>query len=198
MDAEYSAMSASGKPYDPDSMYGVDDDTLMSGLDRSALSAVANNQNNLFTKQEQNSAQSLMTQQQGLAMGYPDGPVYMKARFVDPYGGNEAGRLEAGVRYLDTASSYEQSSIMWAMSRASAQVGYEWTMKGEGKTPENLDSKNPLVETLVSAMRTMSIPGRNSSNPNASTKADLLAEPWMHGFTSRLDTALEQTRKMYS
>ena len=190
MDAEYSAMAASGKPYDPNSKDGVDQDTLMSGLDRTALAAVSQNEGGLFTADEQNQAQSLMESQEGLATGYYAGPIDEKSKYVDPYDGDDAAKTKAIVGYMDKASSYEQSTISWAMSRASAQVGYEWTMEGRGETPDNLDSSNPLANLLARAMQTMSETGRNSNNPQASTKADLLAEPWMQGFESELDVAL--------
>ncbi|WP_025811900.1 hypothetical protein [Komagataeibacter kakiaceti] len=56
MDAAYSSMAASGQPFDFNN--GVDWNTLMSGLDRTALAAVSSDQDGLFSRDEQDMAQS--------------------------------------------------------------------------------------------------------------------------------------------
>lgn len=193
MNAEYAAMNASGTPYNPNSKDGVDQDTLMSGLDRTALAAVAQNQGGLFTKDEQDVAQSLMESQEGLATGNYAGPIDEESKYVDPTGGDDAAKAKAVVSYLDKASSYEQGTISWALGRASAQVGYEWIMEGRGETPEDLDSTNTLANLLARAMR--SSDGNMQNNPNASTEADLLAEPWMQGYASELEEVLASQNK---
>ncbi len=188
MDAQYAAMSASGKPYDPDSWRGVDQGTLMSGLDRTALSAVAQNQGGLFTKDEQSLASDFMKQQQGLAMGMFEGPTDLQSKFI-PFMGDSAEQFKKGVTFLDKASPYEKSSITWGMARASAQIAYEWTPKRRGEVTESLDSSNSLVNMLVTAMRNMT--AKDTNNPGASTKTELLAESWMKGHEAQLDAALK-------
>lgn len=191
MDAEYASMKESGKPYNINSEGGVDEDTLMSGLDRSALNAVATNEGGLFTKDEQNIAQSFMVDQEGFAMGLYEGPNNLKSKFVDPFLGNNSARAQADVNFLDKASDYEKSSISWAFSRASAELVYEDDF-GKSSLPDDTDKTSPfsIVKLLLQGMKNM-----KSNNPSVWTKEDLLAEPWMKGLGNQLEELLALQKK---
>lgn len=194
MDAEYASMKASGKPYNPDTYGGIDQDTLMSGLDRTALSAVASNQDGLFTKDEQDIAQSFMSRQQGFAIGYYEGPNNLKSKFVDPFLGNDSARWQANVTFLDKASDYEKSTIGWDIDRASAEVFYEDDF-GKSSLPDDPEKGSPfsIVKLLFQGMKTMT-----SNNPAAYTKEDLLKEPWMKGLGNQLEELLALQKKKAS
>ncbi|GBQ27240.1 hypothetical protein AA0472_2362 [Acetobacter estunensis NRIC 0472] len=191
MDAEYASMTASGKPYDINSEGGVDEDTLMSGLDRSALTAVATNEDGLFTKDEQNIAQSFMIDQEGFAMGLYEGPNDLKSKFIDPFLGNSSARAQADVNFLDKASDYEKGSISWVFSRASAELVYEDEF-GKSSLPNDTDQASPfsIVKLILQGMKTM-----KSNNPSVWTKEDLLAEPWMKGLGGELENLLALQKK---
>ncbi|QCO15383.1 hypothetical protein D3869_09185 [Azospirillum brasilense] len=121
MDAQYDAMKASGKPFDFDSFEGRDWYSLMGDLDRRSLEAVRSNAGGQFSKQEQDIAQSIMAQQEGLAMGLYNGPISQEASFVDPFRGDEAARMKANLTFLDAVSAEEKSSTEWATRWAAAQ-----------------------------------------------------------------------------
>ncbi len=181
MDAKYAQMDASGKPFDFNSFEGRDWYTLMGDLDRRSLYA-----------------QSIMSQQQGLAMGLYSGPTSQQGKFVDPFFGDHAERMKAAVKFLDGVSNDEKTSIAWAASRAGAQSAYEWIMEGEGKTPERLDSPNLLVRLLMAAMSTMKDNmERGVSTGPIETADDLKRQPWFKGFEAQLDAAIQQTQAMY-
>lgn len=191
MDAKYAEMKEGGKPFDFDSYEGKDWYTLMGDLDRRALYAVRSNEGGQFTQQEQDIAQSIMGQQQGLAMGLYSGPSSKAGRFVDPFAGDHAAQAKAGVRFLDTVSDEEKSSIEWAAARASAQTSYEWIMEDEGKTPENLDSGDPMVNLIMAAMATMKHDlARGFTTGPLENAEDLLRQPWFEGFEDQLAQVL--------
>lgn len=198
MDAKYAAMKASGKPFDYNSSEGKDWYTLMADLDRRSLYAVSSNQGGQFSKQERDMAQSIMSQQQGLAMGEYNGPTRLAGSFVDPFGGDVAAQLEAGIKFLDRVSNDEKTSIAWAVSRASDQRGYELGIQSDGKAPKNYNSENPLVKLIRAAMATMDNNlGRGTSVGRIETVNDLKSQPWFQGFESQLDGAIQQTQAMY-
>ncbi|UKJ74159.1 hypothetical protein [Azospirillum brasilense] len=122
MDAQYEAMKSSGKPFDFDSFEGRDWYSLMGDLDRRTLEAVRSNAGGQFSKQEQDIAQSIMAQQEGLAMGLYNGPISQEASFTDPFRGDEAARRKANLAFLDAVSTEEKSSTEWATRRAAAQA----------------------------------------------------------------------------
>lgn len=198
MDAKYAAMEKSGKPFDFNSFEGRDWNSLLGDLDRRSLYAVSSNTEGLFTKQEQDIAQSIMVQQQGLAMGLYHGPTSQAGSFADPFNGDHAAQLKAGIRFLDGVSNEEKSSIPWAASRAMAQTSYEMIAGRDGGPVDNLDSENPLAKLLKNAMGTM---GRSAergwTHGNINTVEDIKRQPWFEGFESQLDDALRQTREMY-
>jgi hypothetical protein len=198
MDANYSAMAAGGKPFDYNSNEGDDWYSLMGNLDRRALYAVSSNQGGQFTQQEQDIAQSVMSQQQGLAMGLYSGPTRLQGNFADPYAGSNSARFAAAAHWLDGVSNDEKSSVAWAMSRASAQTAYDWTTDDSGQPKQNLDSENPLVKLIRTAMETMKqSASRDHTNGRITITDDLKKQPWFQGFEDQLDNAVAQTQALY-
>jgi len=190
MDAQYEAMKASGKPFDFDSFEGRDWYSLMGDLDRRSLEAVRSNAGGQFSKQEQDIAQSIMAQQEGLAMGLYSGPISQEASFTDPFRGDEAARMKANLTFLDAVGPEEKTSTEWATRRASAQVSYEIHTREKGDEPEKLDSDNPLATLIKQAMdRSQSDPLRHIPK----TPDELKTQAWFKGFESRLDAAAART-----
>ncbi len=199
MDAQYAAMSASGKPYDLNSREGVDSAALMGELDRRSLFAVSSNTGGLFTQDEQSSAHSLMNQQLGLAMGLYAGPIRLSGEFGvgnnPALTGDYASVGKAAVSFLDKVSTEEKASVAWAVNRASAQRLYESGMEQMGRTAENLDSDIPLVKLIRAAMATMQNDARRGISTGSITNAaELKNQAWFKGFEARLDVALLETK----
>lgn len=191
MDSKLAAMQASGQPFDPDSSEGRDWYTLMGDLDRRSLYAVRSNEGGLFSEGEQQIALSIMSQQQGLAMGLYTGPTRLEGTFVDQFRGNNPARMEAGMAFLDSVSDEEKSSVEWAAARASVQIGYEFSTDSSNGGPENHDSSDPLVRLIVSAMRTMKDDfQRGWTIGTLQTADDLKNQPWFKGFEGQLDQLL--------
>lgn len=144
LDARYGELAAKGKPMDY--MHATQEswDAVYGGLDRRALFAIASNSGGKFSKDEQNTAQSIMSQQQGQAM-----------MAADPAGNDHAASYRAGIAFLDGVSDEEKASVNWAVQRAAVQFGYETTMRESGREPEKLDSGSPLVRMLKGAMDTL-------------------------------------------
>lgn len=189
MDAQYEAMKAGGKPFDFDSFEGRDWYSLMGDLDRRSLEAVRSNAGGQFSKQEQDIAQSIMAQQEGLAMGLYNGPISQEASFVDPFRGDEAARRKANLTFLDAVGPEEKASTEWATRRASAQVSYEILTREKGEEPETLESDNPLAALIKQAMdRSQSDPLRHIPK----TPEELKTQAWFKGFESQLDSAVAQ------
>jgi len=198
MDAKYKEMQASGKPFDINSNEGKDWYSLMGNLDRRALYSVSSNQGGQFSKDEQDIAQSIMSQQQGWAMGLPGGPTRLVEGVPDSFNGDNAGRMKAAVKWLDGVSNDEKASISWASSRAAAQTSYEWIMEGEKQTPENLDSDSPMVKLIKSAMNTMKDSlERGFTHGTLSSKEDLKRQTWFQGFEDQLDDAQKRAEELY-
>jgi hypothetical protein len=195
MDANYAAMKASGKPFDYNSFEGKDWHALMGNLDRRSLNAVSTNSGGQFSRQEQDMAQSMMSQQQGLAMGLYSGPSSQAGKYIDPFAGDVAAKLKAGVKFLDGVSNDEKASVPWAFSRASAQYGYEAMSEKQGETPENLDSDSPLVRLIKAALDSMKDrPDRATTTGPIRTAEDLKKQPWFEGFERQLDAAIQQSQ----
>ncbi|WP_353858536.1 hypothetical protein [Azospirillum formosense] len=189
MDAQYEAMKASGKPFDFDSFEGRDWYSLMGDLDRRSLEAVRSNAGGHFSKQEQDIAQSIMAQQEGLAMGLYSGPISQEASFTDPFRGDEAARMKANLTFLDAVGPEEKTSTEWATRRASAQVSYEIHTREKGDEPEKLESDNPLATLIKQAMdRSQSDPLRHIPK----TPDELKTQAWFKGFEPQLDATVAQ------
>ncbi|PWC48349.1 hypothetical protein [Azospirillum sp. TSA6c] len=141
IDAKYAELAAKDKPMDY--MHATQEswDTVFGGLDRRSLYAIASNSDGSFSKDEQDTAQSIMSQQQGQAM-----------MAADPTGNNPAARYRAGASFLDGASDEEKTSNNWAVQRAAVQFGYEQSMRDSGQEPDTLDSGSPLVRMIKGAL----------------------------------------------
>jgi len=192
MDAQYAAMKASGKPFDSNSWEGKDWNTVMGNLDRRSLYAVRSNEGGQFSKEEQDMAQSFMVRQQGLAMGLYSGPTSKEGTFKSPFGSLSDG-FKNGIKFLDSVSSEEKSSVEWVVARASAQIGYESVAENERRVPEKLDSENPLAQLITRSMKAM------KHHPNSAvttgwllTADDLKRQPWFKGYESQLDQLMQQ------
>ncbi|CAO3360276.1 hypothetical protein [Azospirillum palustre] len=139
IDAKYAELAGKGKPMDY--MHATQEswDTVFGGLDRRSL--FASNSDGSFSKDEQDTAQSIMSQQQGQAM-----------MAADPTGNNPAARYRAGASFLDGVSDEEKTSDNWAVQRAAVQFGYEQSMRDSGQEPDALDSDSPLVRMIKGAL----------------------------------------------
>ena len=215
MDAEYSAMTASGQPFNYDGANGTDWYTLMSGLDRTALSAVSSNQDGLFSTKEQGMAQYIMLQQEHFAMGNYAGPTNLEAKFVartvsgqgysDDFSQavisqrtNITQKNVSWIKnlslYLDKASSYEKSTVEWAFDRASAQTAYGIAM-GAANQPE--DPKYLSSFSIVGMLSELMKNGQKQhlmNHPTVMNISDLLNEEWAKGHEAAIQAALKKTR----
>jgi hypothetical protein len=192
MDAQYAAMKATGKPFDINSSEGKDSNTLMGNLDRRSLYAVSSNQGGQFTKDEQQTAQIIMGQQESLALGLYSGPTSKAGAYVAPFA-NMSDNIKNGINFLDNVSPEEKSSVGWAAERAGAQRTYESFAEDEHKVPEKLDSKSPLVKLLMTAFKKMeNNPGFGWTTGSLTTADDLKRQTWFKGFESQLDQIMQQ------
>jgi len=196
MDAIYADMKADGTAFDYNSYEGKDWYSLVGNLDRRALSAVADNSEGLFSKQEQDIAQSIMSGQQGWAMGLPNGPTRLVEGLPDRFGGDHAARMEAAMDWLDKVSVDEKQTIAWAGQRANVEISYEW-ITGE-PAAQDMRSDNPLVQLIKSAMDTMrDNPERGRSTGRLRDRDDLAEQAWFKGYEYRLDSAIQATEDYY-
>lgn len=191
MDGQYAAMEASGKPFDAGSAGGRDGHTLMGGLDRRSLYAVASNQGGSFTAEERALARTLMSEQEAMAMGYYGQTPGLQGLFFDPFDGQPpSNRQEAHGAFLDRVGPEEKASPRWAYSRAVSQTSYELLVEQEGGTPAARAS-TPLADLLMKAMRTLKDnPDRSWSDAQIDTLDDLRAQPWFESFTGELDALI--------
>ena len=172
--------------------------SLMGDLDRRALSSVSSNQGGQFSKEEQDMAQSIMSQQQGWAMGLPSGPTRLVEGIPDPFNDDNAARMKAAVKWLDGVSNDEKATVSWASSRASAQISYEWIVDDQNQTPENLDSDSPMVKLIKSAMDTMKDSfERGFTSGFLNSKDELKKQTWFQGFEDQLDDAQRRSEELY-
>ena len=216
MDSEYSAMAASGKPFDYDSADGTDWYTLMSGLDRTALAAVSSNQNGLFSTREQDMAQYVLLQQESLAAGSYSGPLDLKSKFVaQPVSGQDYSTATGNVPigkytnlnqstlsfienislYLDKVGSYEKSTVGWAFDRASTQTSYEMAMDAANQPDDpkyisNLSIVRMLTDLMKNGQKLHLV-----NHPSVMSISDLLNEEWAKGHEAEITNALKKTRE---
>jgi|GEM_PF-942991 len=122
MDDKYAQMTASGKPYDPNSPDSQDTYSLLGDLDRRSLYAVSSNQGGQFTKAEQDAASSMMKQQLSLAMGVYSGPASKESQYVSPFGaGNLTAQVNAGISFMNNVSNEEKHTQAWVTQRMAMQ-----------------------------------------------------------------------------
>jgi len=204
-DQRYADMKASGQPFDYNSWQGKDWYALMGDLDRRALNAVSTNQGGQFSKEEQGIARSIMSNQQGWAMGLGGGPSDLIAKASAGQLSDSATRFSLGMAWLDKVGGEEKTSVTWAVQRA----GIERNLQNSFVTPSNpygrssallgtTTSDNPLVRLISSAMSTMSQGGdRAWVRGSIDSSDDLLGQGWFKGFEGQLAGALQATRDLY-
>lgn len=113
MDAKYAAMAEAGQAFDAESKDHADWYSLMGDLDRRSLYAVASNEGNQFSAQEQTIAKTIMNQQLSLSMGVYSGPSGQASSFKDPFGDDAGARFAAAQAFLDGVSGEEKKSSQW-------------------------------------------------------------------------------------
>jgi hypothetical protein len=147
IDTGYAQMKAAGRPFDFAHATDADWDRVFGSLDRRSLYAVASNSEGKFSENEQKVAQSIMSEQQGKAMGLYQTPPLS---FTDA-----PASFKAGIAFMDGVSAEEKASAQWMYQRAALQWSYEVTSPDRGQTPDNLDSGNPVVRMLVKAFHSL-------------------------------------------
>ena len=154
LNAQYTAMKKSGKPFDTNSNEGQDWHSVFQNFDRRALYTVSSNEDGSFTKEEQDMASSLMSQQQGLAMGLYTGPTRLEGSFTDQFSGDITAKMKAAVGFLNNVSAEEKNSGTWMSSIITAQNSYEYLAnhKDEKRADEG---ENLLVKWLMKADKEM-------------------------------------------
>jgi len=147
LDAGYQTL---GRSSDEVYVHGTNADwtTAFGGMDRRSLYAVASNQGGSFTAREQDMAKSLMSKQQGDAMGLNTAAGRL--------GLNPTATTKAAITFLDSVSAEEKAgSFDWAIQRGVAQSNYEALARRDGQTPENFDSSDPVVRLIKGAQDTL-------------------------------------------
>lgn len=197
LDRNYQKLEDIGKPYDYTYAKSEDVYSLFGEFDRRALYAVASNKGGLFTEKEMLMARSIMSGQQGMAMGLYSGPTALKGNFVGKLGDHE-GSYKSGIQFMDRVSLEEKAAdIEWAHQRATLQWSYEQIAQGKGKIPENFNIDHPLVNLLLSALESWENRPGATSDGDISSVEELRNEAWFEGYADRLDSAIAQTRALY-
>ncbi len=199
MDNNYERLGNIGKPYNANTAQSIDRNSVIGELDRRALYAVASNEGDLFSKDEQSYARSKMSQQTTLAMGMYRGPTSEKDKFIAPLSHDHAPMFKAGIQFLDQASNEEKAgSIEFAHLRAGLQRSYEVVVHEQGGTPEDLSTDHPLVTLLLDAMRAAEGDlQRGQTFGPIEDLNDLKRQPWLEGLSDSLDSAVQSTGGMY-
>ncbi len=125
----------------------------LKNMDRRTLYAISSNQGGLFSQAEIDAAGTEMAIRESNAM-----------TAADPLHQNPAAAYKAAADYLDQASPEEKTSLKWAEERGSAQAGYLMSMQGEGRTPENVSTGNPVVDLFAKSYFQLS----ETNNPSLS------------------------------
>jgi hypothetical protein len=157
IDARFAKMAESGKPFRPKTNEAVDWYTAFGDLDRRALNAIRTDESGFFSSQEKEIAQSIMSQQQSLAMGLYHGPTRLAGTFADMEDIDPSDHLvvgKAGALWLDRVSLEEKTtSPEWMEQRAAAQYLYENAAQQAGVKSEDLSSGFKFVDMLLQAYR---------------------------------------------
>ena len=104
--------------------------------------------------------------------------------------------MAADMKFLDSVSNDEKTTIRWNVSRAGAQLGYELS-GGTGSTAP-AGGASPLLKLIESAMSTMKESLQRGTTEFPITTADeLKQQPWFQGFESQLDGAIAQTKELH-
>ena len=157
IDAHHARMAESGEPFRAKSNEATDWYSLFGDLDRRALNAIRTDETGTFHDVEKEIAQSIMTQQQSLAMGLYHGPTRLAGTYadmedIDPSDHMAVGK--AGAHWLDRVSHEEKTtSPEWMEQRAAAQYLYESAAQQAGLKPESLASGFSFVDRMLEAYR---------------------------------------------
>ncbi len=149
LNQKYELMKQSGKPYDYNSLEGKDWYSAFGDLDRRALFAIRSNQGGQFTKQEQEIAQSIMSSQEGIAMGLYSGPSRLAGDFADKFAGNDVARFKAYQSYLSRVSDDEKASGDWILANDSAKRGYQSIIENEKYRREHKEEKGLTLLDVI-------------------------------------------------
>ena len=141
LDEGYAKLGKTGDIYTTGKEWDV---AGMPALDRRELFAIMKNEGGHFSDGEQNAASAELADR---------GSAVMTA--IDPTM-HSSDAWKASVKFMDDAGPEEKSTFDWAKQRAGVQWGYESISTSEGKVPEDLDSGNSLVRTLLKAWRELS------------------------------------------
>jgi len=157
IDARHAKMAENGEPFRPKTNEATDWYSALGDLDRRALNAVRTDETGLFSKAEKEIVQSIMAQQQSLAMGLYHGPTRLAGTFAEMEGIDPSDHMavgKAGALWLDQVSLEEKTtSSEWMEQRAAAQYLYENGAKETGAKPEDLSSGFKFVDMLLQAYR---------------------------------------------
>ncbi len=121
--------------------------SLLGGLDRRSLYAIASNEGGQFNESERIGAENLMDKELTNAMGVD--------QTIAAAGKITSDMFLKGVRFMDGVSDEEKTSMFWAEKRAGLQFSYEGRSRQEGKEPENVDSESPLAKLIKGGLENL-------------------------------------------
>lgn len=154
LDSRYADFKKAGIKFNENPFEGKDWYELFKNLDRRALFAVRNDKNGLFTKDERDMAQSIMSQQEGLAMGLYSGPTSLEKYFVDPFGGDFTAQLKAHMDYLKKVSGDEKTSGAWVQDMVTTEMLHTYYKnKKDDKMEKEEDPILKLIKRLIEEER---------------------------------------------
>jgi hypothetical protein len=155
IDAKYAQMNQSGQKYNVNSFEGKDSYSAFGDLDRRALFAIKSNIGGQFSQEEQDFAQSIMVQQEGLAMGLYTGPASKNGDFADRFMGNDAARFKSYGAFLDSVSPEEKASGDWILARNGADKAYQSIIENEEYRKKERGEKDyTLIDMMMEISKT--------------------------------------------
>ena len=153
LDAGYQASGKTGDIYTSFS----DWQTMLGGMDRRSLHAIASNEGGQFSEAEQVGAENIMNKQLETAMGV-DTPAGVANLSTNSF--------LKGIRFLDTVSDEEKTSMAWAEKRAGLQFSYEMRRERDGQQAEDVESDSPLVKLIKGGLDNL----RQTGDPSRQLK----------------------------
>lgn len=203
LDKNYAKLDEMGKPFGGHQTRAEDVNSLFREMDRRALYAVASNEGDLFTKEEQREARDIMRGQQGMAMGLYNGPTALEGRFAsyvnlsDP---DSSRTMKAGLEFMDRVSAEEKATdVEWASQRAIMQRQYQQNVGPNSSEAKEFEVQNPLVELILDALEEWSSEKVTPllQEGRLHHDADQQTPPWLAGLLDEIDAALEQSKALY-
>lgn len=150
LDAAYQSFGKTGengKPIGQNGTTAKEWQSLLGGLDRRSLYAIASNEGGQFNESERIGAENLMDKELTNAMGVD--------QTIAAAGKITSDMFLKGVRFMDGVSDEEKTSMFWAEKRAGLQFSYEGRSRQEGKEPENVDSESPLAKLIKGGLENL-------------------------------------------